>query len=185
MSTTSPEKPQENPTETPFQKREILAPPNALEPLRQSAMKDSDFIIVFFDPSSQNMIKLDATQKLNTRFGPISHTNFIGQKYGSKIYADSKMGYVFAFRPDRAFFTGNQRHRTQILYAPDISMTIFYLGITTNSIVVESGTGSGSMSYSISKALGQAGHLYTFEFNEERATEVAKDFTRANRFNIT
>jgi len=46
-------------------------------------------------------------------------------------------------------------------------MVITKLNIKPNSIVVESGTGSCSLSCSILNTI-KTGHLYTYEFNEER-----------------
>ena len=51
----------------------------------------------------------------------------------------------------------------------DNSAIIFKLDIMPGKVVVEAGTGSGSLSCAISESLGESGHLYTFEFNKERA----------------
>ena len=44
--------------------------------------------------------------------------------------------------------------------------------------ICESGTGSGSLSTSITKAIMPTGHLFTFEFNENRVTQARDDFAR-------
>ncbi len=44
--------------------------------------------------------------------------------------------------------------------------------------VVESGTGSGSLSVSIMKAIAPTGHLYTYEFNQDRVGKAKSDFDR-------
>ena len=44
--------------------------------------------------------------------------------------------------------------------------------------VCESGTGSGSLSVSIMKAILPTGHLFTFEFNADRVQKAKADFKR-------
>ena len=44
--------------------------------------------------------------------------------------------------------------------------------------VVESGTGSGSLSVSITKAILPTGYLYSFEFNKDRVEKAKADFTK-------
>ncbi len=61
-------------------------------------------------------------------------------------------------------------------------MILMRFGLKPGSIVVESGTGSGSLSTSIIRAILPIGHLYTYEFNEMRQKKVDEDFEK-NGFN--
>lgn len=50
------------------------------------------------------------------------------------------------------------------------------LDIRFGSIVVESGTGSGSFSHSLARAVGRTGRLHTFDFHESRAEMARREF---------
>lgn len=53
------------------------------------------------------------------------------------------------------------------------------------SMVIESGTGSGSLSFSISTVVQENGHLFTFEFNKERYENARTIFQKLKRDNVT
>jgi len=74
-------------------------------------------------------------------------------------------GYLTLVRPNTHMYSASLMQRTQILYTPDISMITSRLGLFPGMRVVESGTGTGSLSTSILKNIFPEGHLYTFEFN--------------------
>jgi len=64
---------------------------------------------------------------------------------------------------------------TQILFNNDINLILSMLNIKNSSIIYESGTGSGCLSVNMAKCLNK-GHLYTFEFNLERAKSLKETF---------
>lgn len=57
------------------------------------------------------------------------------------------------------------------------------LRVLPGSIVVESGTGSCSLSASFINGIGTKGHLYTYEFNQDRAIKAREYFQTINASN--
>ena len=76
---------------------------------------------------------------------------------------------MLAFTPE--LWTLSLTHRTQILYGIDIATVCSYLNLRPGGIVIESGTGSGSLTVSLARTVGIGGHVNTFEFNADRATK--------------
>lgn len=109
----------------------------------------------------------------------IKHDDLINNKerYGSKVFTHNKRGSVMILRPTSDMYTRNLAQRTQILYTPDISQVLMRLELRPGVRICESGTGSGSLSTSITKAIMPTGHLYTFEFSEDRVSKARSDFT--------
>ena len=127
------------------------------------------------------MISFTVKQDGETHFlsGCYSHSSFIGKPYGSKIFPKGKgTGHLYLLRWDPALITLSLSHLTQILYQTDISTVISKLNIKPGDVVIESGTGSGSLSCSILAALMGRGLLYTFEFNEGRVENAKELFKK-------
>ena len=108
--------------------------------------------------------------------GIFLHSKIAGSKYGQKVYSESMRDSLYILKASSTLHTSCLNHRTQILYAPDISMVLFQCDMKPGDIVIESGTGSGSLSMSIGKTIFPDGHLYTFEFNEQRVKAAKKEF---------
>lgn len=85
-------------------------------------------------------------------------------------------GWGYVLQPTPELWTLTLPHRTQIIYTPDISMILFQLEVKPGSIVVESGTGSGSLSHSFLRAVKPYGHLHTFDFHEQRCEIARQEF---------
>lgn len=110
-----------------------------------------------------------------TPFGALKCVELMGKNFGSKVSLSKGWGYVL--QPTPELWSLTLPHRTQIIYTPDISMIILQLEIQPGSIVIESGTGSGSLSHALIRTVKPHGYLYTFDFHEERVKTVKEEFT--------
>lgn len=140
-------------------------------------VSDGDLVIVYERHDNMKAIKVCESAVLQNRFGVFKHSDWIGKPFGSKVFSN-KGGFVYLLAPTPELWTLVLSHRTQILYIADISFVIMYLEIVPGCLVLESGTGSGSLSTSLARAVAPSGHVYTFDFHEQRAASAREDFER-------
>ena len=137
-----------------------------------------DLVIFFVSPNDISPVHLEEGKILQHRLGKFRHDDMIGKRFGQKVVSIDGQRHVSMLRPTPELWTRSLPHRTQILYLPDISFILRKLNIKPGSVVIESGTGSGSFSHSIFRSLLPNGHLYTFEFHPERAKLAVEEFEK-------
>ncbi|KAE8021521.1 hypothetical protein FH972_007405 [Carpinus fangiana] len=138
---------------------------------------DGDLVIVYERHDNMKAVKVSQESVLQNRFGVFKHSDWIGKPFGSKVFSN-KGGFIYLLAPTPELWTLVLSHRTQILYIADISFVIMYLEIVPGCLVLESGTGSGSLTTSLARAVAPTGHVYTFDFHEERAASAREDFEK-------
>lgn len=162
--------------------------------------QEGDLVLVYLSEEDIRHVRLQHGAKLHCRYGHFDHTNdFIGTVFGTKIHAgggggdgDSDRlkklkrknrrsaqksgGYVYLLKPNPLLWSKTLLHRTQILYHADIGLICQWMNLRPGSRVVESGTGTGSLSHSIGRLIYPEGRLFTFEFHHKRYEEAKREF---------
>ncbi|XP_060081651.1 tRNA (adenine(58)-N(1))-methyltransferase catalytic subunit TRMT61A-like [Ylistrum balloti] len=137
-------------------------------------IEEGDTIILYLGYENMHAVTMKRGQTFQTKYGAMRHADVIGMDYGSKVQCPK--GYLYVLQPTPELWTQNLPHRTQILYSTDISVVTMQLDLKPGSVVVESGTGSGSLSHSIIRSIAPTGHLHTFEFHQQRAEKAEEEF---------
>jgi tRNA (adenine57-N1/adenine58-N1)-methyltransferase len=136
-------------------------------------IKEGDAVILYFSITNLLLVpSIKAEDTTHNGYGFFYHSDIIGKRFGSKI--EPKNGsenprpmHVLRVTPE--LFTLSIPHRTQIIYHADISAILMGLNIVPGSVVVEAGTGSASLSFSIAHKIAPSGRLFTFEVDHARA----------------
>ncbi|KAJ8709113.1 hypothetical protein PYW07_008939 [Mythimna separata] len=109
-----------------------------------------------------------------TPFGALKVKTLIGAEYGSRVELSKGWGHVL--QPTPELWSLTLPHRTQIIYTPDISMIMLQLDLVPGSIVLEAGTGSGSLTHALIRRVRPHGHVHTFDFHEHRSKVAQEEF---------
>lgn len=152
----------------------------------KKVISEGDTVILFFRIDKLVLIEVNKLKKsrkgnevveniYQTPYGAIRPTELVGRKYG-EVFKFGNGGWAYLLQPTPDLWTKILPHRTQIIYGPDISLILLHLGIKPNSVIVEAGTGSGSVSHAFINCIKPHGKLYTYDYHQDRADTAKLEF---------
>ena len=139
---------------------------------------DGDNVLIYLDARRTYMLKMQAGQTFHTHKGYIKLDELIGKEYGEPI--KSSLGIYFTtLKPILTDFIMKSSRNTQIIYPKDAALIVMFSGIGPGSRVIESGTGTGSLTTALAHYVGSAGKVYTYELRPEFQKNAAKNLQRS------
>ncbi|TYJ56186.1 hypothetical protein B9479_003030 [Cryptococcus floricola] len=151
----------------------------------RSHIEVGDVVILYMARDNLSAITVQPGEYLHNKYGRYAHDAFIGQKFGSKVHSPPPhSGYLHLLRPTPELWTLSLPHRTQILYLPDISYITMRLQVRVGGKVIEAGTGSGSMTHSLSRSVGPSGQVLSFEYHRPRFETALEEFESHDLRNV-
>ncbi|ORC87023.1 putative tRNA methyltransferase complex subunit [Trypanosoma theileri] len=122
---------------------------------------------------------------LHCKEGKFRHDDIIGRPYGTRVVGRSNIKddtrpapSMLVLQNSSDLWTQAVPHRTQIIYDTDIAVIVFNLRLGPGCRVAEAGTGSGSLTHALAKAVAPNGIVYTFDFHKGRCLEARQEFLR-------
>lgn len=117
-------------------------------------IQPGDLVILYVSHTATPLpLTVTPGQEFVNIFGAFPHDDMVGLPFGSRVFSRNKKGFIHLLRPTPSLWTLALPHRTQILYYPDISFVSSHLGLTPGARVIEAGTGSGSMTHALVRAV--------------------------------
>ncbi|WP_284303451.1 tRNA (adenine-N1)-methyltransferase [Mobilicoccus caccae] len=127
------------------------------------------------DPKGRlHTITLVAGGQFFTHRGSLQHDDIIGSPDGSTVTNTAGVEYLL-LRPLLADYVMSMPRGAAVVYPKDSGQIVQMADIFPGACVVEAGVGSGALSMSLLRAVGDGGRLYSFERREDFA-----DIARAN-----
>ena len=127
------------------------------------------------DPKGRiHTITLEPGKEFHTHRGRLAHSDLIGAPDGSTAKNTASVEYL-AVRPLLADYVLSMPRGAAVIYPKDAGQIVAMADLFPGARVVEAGVGSGALSMSLLRAVGDLGHLHSFERREDFA-----DIARGN-----
>jgi len=147
--------------------------------LANEKIQDGDNVLIYLDARRTYMIKVQSGQTFHTHKGYLKLDELIGKEYGEPI--KSSLGINFAtLKPALTDYIMKSSRNTQIIYPKDAALIVMLSGIGPGSRVVESGTGTRSLTTALAHYVGSSGKVYTYELRPEFQKNARKNLERSN-----
>ncbi len=130
------------------------------------------------DPKGRlHTITLEPGREFHTHRGFLRHDDLIGAPDGSVVTNTAEVEYL-ALRPLLSDYVMSMPRGAAVIYPKDSGQIVQMADIFPGAVVVEAGVGSGALSMSLLRAMGETGRLLSFERRDDFA-EIAKANGRA------
>jgi tRNA (adenine57-N1/adenine58-N1)-methyltransferase len=121
------------------------------------------------DPKNRlHTITLQPGGTFHTHRGYFQHEQLIGQPEGSVVVNTANIEYL-ALRPLLADYVLSMPRGAAVVYPKDAAQIVAMADIYPGARVVEAGVGSGALTMSLLRAVGDAGHVHSIERREDFA----------------
>lgn len=141
-------------------------------------IKQNNNVLFFFDESKKWLMKVSRKQQFHTHVGIIDHKKVIGKEYGSAIKTN-KGKTIYLLEPTVYDYVMKSQRSTQIVYPKDLGYIAARTGLQSGQIIVEIGTGSGSLTTFLASIVKPRGHVYTYDVDESFMAIASKNIEKA------
>lgn len=154
----------------------LAATPTGAE-LRRGPLLEGDRVQLTDGKGRMHTITLSAGKEFHTHRGRLLHDDLIGAPDGTVVTNTAGMAYL-ALRPLLADYVMSMPRGAAVIYPKDSGQIVMMADIFPGATVVEAGVGSGALSMSLLRAVGDGGRLISFERREDFA-DIARGNVRA------
>ena len=136
-----------------------------------------DLVLIVDRRGRRYLFTLTAGASFHSHHGPLAHDAVIGAQEGSLVA--TTLGQRFrVFRPGLADFVLKMPRGAQVVYPKDLGPILIEADIFPGARVLEAGTGSGSLTLALLRAVGPKGTVHTFDVREDFHAKAVANIER-------
>ncbi|HEX6446456.1 MAG TPA: tRNA (adenine-N1)-methyltransferase [Streptosporangiales bacterium] len=135
---------------------------------RRGPFRVGDVVQLTDNKGRRHTLVLEPGRQFHTHHGAIAHDDLLGRPEGSIANSTSGAAYL-AFRPLLADYTLRMSRGAAVVYPKDAAQIVAVADVFPGARVVEAGAGSGALTCSLLRAVGDEGLVSSYEQREDFA----------------
>ncbi|HWC14453.1 MAG TPA: tRNA (adenine-N1)-methyltransferase [Actinomycetota bacterium] len=139
-------------------------------------LEAGDKVLLIDSRDRRYLITLATGKQWHSHGGVLEHDELIGAPEGVSLKT-SRGSKVVAFRPTLADYVLKMKRGAQVVYPKDIGLILVYADVHPRARVLEAGTGSGSLTLALSRAVGPEGRVVSYELREDHHERAAENIS--------
>jgi tRNA (adenine57-N1/adenine58-N1)-methyltransferase len=142
-----------------------------------TALQDGERIHLVDSKNRQYALTLKGGDVFQLSGETIAHDSLIGKPDGTLVTL-SRGRRLLALRPTLSEYVLKMPRGAQVLYPKDLGVIVQWADIYPGARVFEAGTGSGALTMALLRAVGDRGHVYSYEAREDFARTAMNNIDR-------
>ncbi|MCA1834633.1 MAG: methyltransferase domain-containing protein, partial [Actinobacteria bacterium] len=130
---------------------------------------------LLIDPKGRRfMIRLVEGGEFHYHGGVVLHSLIIGADEGTVVHS-TLGGSLTCFRPRLSDFVLKMPRGAQVVYPKDLGAILVHADVYPGISVLEAGSGSGSLTMTLARAVGENGRVVSYELREDFHRKAAEN----------
>lgn len=117
------------------------------------------------------LVTLATGKQFHSHSGVVEHDELIGRPEGITVRT-SGGAKLTAFRPTLADFVLKMKRGAQVVYPKDVALILVHADVFPGATVLEAGSGSGSLTLALARAVGEGGRVISYELREDHHAQA-------------
>jgi tRNA (adenine57-N1/adenine58-N1)-methyltransferase len=135
-------------------------------PRTGAPFEDGGIAVATDDKGKRYVVTLAAGSTLHTHRGAVPHDDIIGQPEGVRVASGNGRMFL-VLRPTLAEYIVDLPRITQIIYPKDLGHILMEADPFPGARILEAGMGSGALSLTLLRAIGEKGQLISYEARQD------------------
>jgi tRNA (adenine57-N1/adenine58-N1)-methyltransferase len=140
--------------------------------LQHGDLQAGERVLLIDSKERRYMVTLATGGQFHCHLGIIEHDGLIGGPEGVVVRTTGG-SFLTVFRPTLSDFVLKMKRGAQVIYPKDIGLILVYADIFPGATVLEAGSGSGSLTLALARAVGSEGRVISYEVRADHHEQAA------------